>query len=202
MLYRPKNARNQIKKPRTVCYRIYYYITMKWKTKLTVQTMNVASIFKQPLSQHNHRIRYGRCSFAIVQTFVTVQYKCTLFVRVGDLFSEISTLDCRRQVNFSGGEPSQHDGGYAEVNGVADVTIGKVHGAATVEYKHPALVTRRQFGGQPVAANANVRQQGRIIFSGHSERLVGRYRQDDHVGFKFASVFTGIIYFLPTATNV
>lgn len=134
---------------------ILYHNGIRSQSKLTAQTMNFTSIFKQSPSQHNHCIRYGRCGFTIVQTVVTIQDKRTLFVCCSNLLSEINALDCGRQVYFSGSEPSQHDGRYAKVNGIANVTFGKVHGAATVQYEHPAFVTRRQFSGQPVAADTN-----------------------------------------------
>lgn len=121
--------------------------------------MNLAAVFQQPLGQHGHRVGHGRGGLAVVQTLVTVQHERALLVGVDDLLSEIGTLDRGGQVDFAGGQPSQHDGRYAEVDGVTHVTVGEVHRAAAVQYEHLTLVTRRQLGGQPLAADADVGQQ-------------------------------------------
>lgn len=99
--------------------------------------------------------------------FISIQYERTLFVSIYDLLSEISALDRRSQVNLTGSQPSQHDCRYAEINRIADVTIGEVHWATAVQNEHLTLVTRRQFGRQPVATDANVGQQRRVVFGRH-----------------------------------
>jgi len=85
--------------------------------------MNLASILQQPLGQHNHCVRYGRSSLAIIQTLVTVQHKRSFLVCIDNLLSEISALDCGRQVDLTGSQPPQHDSRYAEVDRIADVTL-------------------------------------------------------------------------------
>lgn len=129
--------------------------------------MNLASILQQPFGQYKHCIRYGRTDFAITQTFITIQHKCTLLVGIYNLLSEISTLDGWRQINFTSSQPSQHDCGYTEVDRVADVTVSEVYRATTIQQEHLTFITGRQLGGQPLAINTNVGQQWRIVFGWH-----------------------------------
>lgn len=129
--------------------------------------MHFATVFQQTFGQHNHCIRYRRCCLAIVQMFISIQYESTLLVCINYLLSEISAFDRRGQVNLTGGQPSQHDGGYAEVDRVTDVAVGEVHRATAVQNEHLTLITGREFGGKPVATDANVGQQGRVVFGRH-----------------------------------
>lgn len=96
--------------------------------RLTVETMDLAPILQQPLGQHDHGVAHGRrTGLAVVQPLVAVQDEHALLVRVDDLIPEISALNGGRQVDFSGGQPPEHDGRYAQVHGVADVTVGELH---------------------------------------------------------------------------
>lgn len=140
--------------------------------------MDFAPVLLQPLGQHDHGVAHGRrTGLAVVQPLVAVQDEHALFVRVDDLLPEISALDGGRQVDFAGGQPPEHDGRYAQVHGVADVTVGELHRAAAVQYEHLTLAAGRQLGGQPVAAHANVGQQARIVFGRHLVTDRGTRRQ-------------------------
>lgn len=136
--------------------------------------MHIATVFQQPFGQHDHCIRHRRRCLAIVQMFISIQYENTLLVGINDLLSEISALDRGGQVNLTGGQPSQHDSRYAEVYGVTDVTVGEVHRTTAVQDEHLTLITGRKFGGQPVATDANVGQQGRVVFGRHFDDRWGR----------------------------
>lgn len=149
----------------------------EWRTnkekRLTVETVDLAAVFQQPLGQHGHRVGHG---LAVVRTLVAVQHERALLVGVDDLLSEIGALDRGGQVDFAGSQPPQHDGRYAEVDGVAHVTVGEVHRAAAVQYEHLTLVTRRQLGGQPLAPDADVGQEERrrFVFGRHRWTAVGQ----------------------------